>query len=105
MTLSFIVSKPTTETKEESTYHPCTVFEHIIPRVSNRRLTIDGGGIRIRSHRRAPLDALETPVIALGGGKDGAQGVAQGIERNDVRGGDSRHGRCCEEGKRGNGYW
>jgi hypothetical protein len=50
-------------------------------------------------------DTLETPVIALSGSEEGAQGIAQGIERNNIRGRDSGHGRCCEEGKRGNGYW
>jgi hypothetical protein len=32
-------------------------------------MTIDGSGIRIRTCQRAPLNALETPVIVLGGVK------------------------------------
>jgi hypothetical protein len=66
---------------------------------------IDSGGIGIQSHRRAPLDALETPVIALSGSEDSAQGIAQGIEQNDVRGRDGGHCWSYEEGKRGNSYW
>jgi hypothetical protein len=65
------------------------VFEHIIPRIRNSRPTIDGGGIGIGPHNRPPLDMLETLVIALGGSEDRSQGITQGNERNDVRGGDS----------------
>ena len=61
---------------------------------------IDGGRIGIGSDGRTPLDALEAPVIVLGGGKDSSQGVAQGIERNNVGGGDGRHGSVCVRGKK-----
>jgi hypothetical protein len=104
MTLWFPVKS---NTKGDATGNPqishVDVLEHIIPWIRDCRLTIDGGGVGIWSHRRAPLDMLETPVIALGGGKDSSQGIAQGVERNDVRGRDSWHCWCCEgeEGKRG----
>jgi hypothetical protein len=81
------------------------VFEHVIPRIRDSQPTIDGGGIGIRSHSRAPLDTLETPVIALGGGQDCPQRIAKGIERNNVGSWDGWHSESYEEGKRGNGYW
>ena len=67
------------------------VFKHIILRITNSRLTVDGSGIRIRGNGQTLLDTFKTPVIALGGGKDSPQGIAQGIEWNDVRGRDGRH--------------
>jgi hypothetical protein len=67
------------------------VLKHIISRVRDCQPTIDGGRVGIRRHSRAPLDMLETPVIALGGGEESAQGIPQGIEGNDVRGRDGGH--------------
>ena len=58
---------------------------------------IDGGRIGIGSDGRTPLDALEAPVIVLGSGEESTQGIAQGIEWNNVRGRDGRHGRGGEE--------
>ena len=54
---------------------------------------IDGGRIGIGSKGRTLLDAFETPVVALSGSEDHTQGIAQRIERNNVGGGDSRHGK------------
>jgi hypothetical protein len=68
-------------------------------------MMIDGSGIRIRSCHQAPLDTLETPVIALGGGQDRPQRVAKRIKGNNVRVGNSWHCWSSEEGKRGNSYW
>ena len=63
----------------------------------------DGGRIRVRGNGRTLLDTLETPVIALGSGKDCPQRIAQGIEWNNVGGGDGRHGKSLCEEKRGVG--
>ena len=63
---------------------------------------IDGGRVRIRNHRQAPLDALETLVIVLGGGEDGPQRIAQGIKGINVGGRDGRHERDLVEGS---GCW
>jgi hypothetical protein len=81
------------------------VFERVVPWIRDSQLTIDGGRIGIWSHRGAPLDTLETPVIALGGGQDRPQRIAKRIEWHNVGSGDSRHDKSCEEEKRGNSYW
>ena len=65
---------------------------------------IDGGGVRIGGYGRTLLDALETPVIALGGSEDRPQRIAQGIEWNNVGGRDGRHGRVCVS-EEGSGCW
>jgi hypothetical protein len=52
---------------------------------------IDGGSIRIRSNGRPPLDALVTPVIALGSGEDGTPRITKGIKGNDEGITDSGH--------------
>ena len=80
------------------------VLEHIIGRITKSRPAIDGSRIGIRSDGRAPLDAFETPVITLGGGKDGPQRITQRIEWNNVRVGDSRHVEVCRKEER-SGCW
>jgi hypothetical protein len=81
--------------KSQKAIHPhiahIDVLKHIISRVRDRRPTIDGGRVGIRSHGRAPLDTLETLVIALSGGEESAQGTPQGIEGIDVRSRDGGH--------------
>jgi hypothetical protein len=75
------------------------ISEHVIPQIGDRRPAIDGGGVRIRSYRGPPLKTLETPVIALGGGQDHPRRITQGIEWNNVRVGDSWHGRVERRGR------
>ena len=64
---------------------------------------VDGGRVRIGGDGQTPPNTLETPVIALGGGEDGPQRIAQGIEWDDVRGRESRHSKVWCGRKRGVG--
>jgi hypothetical protein len=81
----------------EKATHPhivqINVLKHVIPRISNHQMMIDGGRVRIRTRHRAPLDMLESPVITLGCSKDCPQGIAKRIKGNDVGVGNSGH---CE---------
>jgi hypothetical protein len=62
-------------------------------------------GIGIRSHGGPPTQPLEVPIEGLSGGKDCHPRIPEWVEGNKIRGTDSGHGKVCEEGKRGNGYW
>jgi hypothetical protein len=75
------------------------ISKHIIPWIRDGRPTIDSSGIGIQRYRRPPSKMLETPVIALGGGKDRPQRIAQGIEWNNVRVGDNGHGKVVRRGR------
>ena len=75
----------------------------MILQITECQPTVDGSRVGIGSNGRTPPDALETPVIALGGGEDGPQGITQRIEGNDVGSGDGRHGRVCE--RKGREEW
>jgi hypothetical protein len=72
--------------KSQKAIHP-----HIVCRIRNRRPMIDGSRVGIGSYHRAPLDALETPVIALSSGKEHPQGITQRIEGNNVGSRDGWH--------------
>ena len=90
-----VTSGQNTQQRSHSQVTQVDILEHIISRITKSRLTIYGCWVRIRSNGRAPLDAFETLVITLGGGEDGPQRITQRIERDDVRGRESRHSIVC----------